>query len=76
MSKITIMFESPEDIQQFLNIVKDYPYDMDLSKGSVIVDAKSLLGILNLGVRNAVTLNVHADSCHDLQKDIKKFIAA
>lgn len=76
MSKITIMFESPEDIQQFLNIIEGYPYDMDLIRGSVIVDAKSILGIMNLGIQNKITLNVHADSCHDLEKDIKQFIAA
>ncbi len=76
MSKITIVFDSTEDIQQFLNIIKDYPYDMDLAKGSIIVDAKSILGIMSLGIQNKITLNVHADCCNDLEKDIKQFIAA
>lgn len=75
MSKMKIMFESPEDIQEFLKIVEDYPYDMDLARGSVIVDAKSILGIMNLGVKNEITLNVHAESCHELKADIIKFIA-
>lgn len=70
------MFESVEDIQAFLNIIQDYPYDMDLSKGSVIVDAKSLLGIINLGIQKSITLNVYADACDELEEDIKQFIAA
>lgn len=76
MSKMKIMFESPEDIQAFLNIIEGYPYDMDLSKGSITVDAKSILGIMNLGIKNEITLNVHAESCHELAKEIKPFIAA
>ncbi len=76
MSKMTIMFESPEDIEAFVNIVNEFPYDMDLEKGSIIIDAKSFLGIMNLGVQNAVTLHVHSDSCHELQKQIKPFITA
>lgn len=75
MSKMTIMFETPEDIQEFVGIVNGYPYDMDLEKGSIVIDAKSLLGIMNLGVQNTITLHVHADECNELERDMKPFIA-
>lgn len=76
MSKMTVMFESPEDVKEFVNIVKDYPFDIDLERGRFIVDAKSLLGIMNLGMQNHITLKVHSDACEDLKKEIKQFIAA
>ena len=31
------------------NIVEKYPFDMDMKRGRYIVDAKSLLGLMNLG---------------------------
>lgn len=76
MNKITIKFETPEDIQKFVNIVTNYPFEMDLIRGKFIVDAKSLLGILNLGVNNEITLNIHSDVCDDLKKEISQYIAA
>lgn len=76
MSKMKIIFDSPEDIQAFISIIEDYPYDMDLSRGSVIVDAKSILGIMNLGVKSEITLNIHTESCSELEDNIKQFIAS
>ena len=49
---------------------------MDLSRGSVVVDAKSLLGIMNLGFNHVVNLRVYADECAGLRQDIRKYIAA
>ncbi len=76
MSKMTIMFETPEDVKEFVNIVKDYPYDIDLERGRFVVDAKSILGIMNLGVQNEITLKAHTDVCEELRKELKQFIAA
>lgn len=76
MSKMIIKFDTPEDIQQFVNIVENYPYEMDLVRGKFIVDAKSLLGIMNLGVNNKITLNVYSEICDELKTEISQYIAA
>ncbi|MFI3171945.1 MAG: HPr family phosphocarrier protein [Eubacteriales bacterium] len=76
MSKMIIKFDTPEDIQQFVNIVENYPYEMDLVRGKFIVDAKSLLGIMNLGVNNEITLNVYSEICDELKTEISQYIAA
>lgn len=76
MSKINVTFRNPGDVMEFVRRVEKYPYDMDLSRGSIVVDAKSLLGIMNLGFNQVVSLKVYSEECSQLQQDILEFIAA
>ncbi len=76
MSKLKVRFKNPHEVADFVNRVEKYPYAMDLSRGSVVVDAKSLLGIMVLGLGQVVSLSVYADECGQLCQDIKKYIAA
>ena len=50
MSKMQITFKNPEEIVAFVNTVSRFDFDMDLKKGCALVDAKSLLGIMHLGL--------------------------
>ena len=59
MSELKLVFHQPEDIMEFVNVVQNFPYDMDMKKGSLIVDAKSLLGLMNLGLQQEVKLQVY-----------------
>ena len=68
-------FKDPEEVVDFVNRVERYPFAMDLSRGSVVVDAKSLLGIMVLGLNQVVSLSIYADECTQLCQDIEKFIA-
>ena len=56
MSQRTIIFSSPEDVLNFVRTVEKYPYDMDLESGRAVVDAKSLLGLMNLGLNKEIEL--------------------
>lgn len=76
MNTINVSFKNPNEVLDFVSRVTKYPYDMDLSRGSVVVDAKSLLGIMNLGFNQVVNLKVYSDECYDLCHDIEKYIAA
>lgn len=76
MSIINVTFRNPNEVLDFVNRVEKYPFDMDLSRGSVVVDAKSLLGIMNLGFNQVVNLKVYAEDCSQLCQDIEKYIAA
>ena len=42
MNKFKVKFKDPEEVVDFVNRVERYPFAMDLSRGSVVVDAKSL----------------------------------
>lgn len=76
MNELHVTFSNPNDVLDFVNRVEKYPYAMDMSRGSIVVDAKSLLGLLNLGFNQVAVLKVYAEECGDLRRDIEKFIAA
>ena len=75
MNKFKVKFKDPEEVVDFVNRVERYPFAMDLSRGSVVVDAKSLLGSMVLGLNQVVSLSIYADECTQLCQDIEKFIA-
>ena len=56
MSEMKITFKHPDEILDFVNTVSKYEFDMDMKKGHVVVDAKSLLGIMHLGINNEIAL--------------------
>ena len=76
MSKRIVVFQNPSDILEFVRKVEKYPYDMYMKRGRYIVDAKSLLGLMNLGFQNEIELKVYEEECDDLWKDIEKYVAA
>ena len=75
MSKMQITFKNPEEIVAFVNTVSRYDFDMDLKKGRAVVDAKSLLGIMHLGLNNVIELQMYSDHCEELQKELEKYAA-
>lgn len=71
-----VSFKTPEEVLNFVNTVTKYPYDMDMKRGRFVVDAKSLLGIMNLGLNNVISLQVHSENCEDLKKELLQYTAA
>ena len=76
VNKKRIIFKCPEDILDFLRRVEKYPYNMDVKSGKFVVDAKSLLGLMNIGTEKEIELKVYEDQCDDLWEDIEKYVAA
>ncbi|WP_334159823.1 HPr family phosphocarrier protein, partial [Muricomes intestini] len=56
MRDMIIKFKNPDEVRAFVNKVEKYPYDMDMKRGRFVVDAKSILGIMNLGFNNPIEL--------------------
>ncbi len=73
MKSIQIRLSFAEEVKAFVNIVNRYPYDMDLRAGRHVVDAKSILGIFSLDLGRPIALEVYADSCDDLEREIAQF---
>lgn len=76
MKQIMIKFKNPEEVLEFVNKVAKYPFDMDMKRGRFIVDAKSILGIMNLGFNNPIELKVYNEDCDELKEEISKYLAA
>lgn len=76
MSQMKVIFQSPEEILDFVNKIGKCPYHCDLKRGRFTADAKSLLGTMNMGLKTEIVLKVYGDDCESLEKDIKPYIAA
>ena len=74
MKTATIKLSSIEAVRNFVDVVRKYDCDIDLSSGRYIIDAKSIMGIFSLDLMNPVKLTVHSDDCGDLMNEIKDYI--
>ena len=62
----------------FVNIVNKYEFDVDLTSGRYVVDAKSIMGIFSLDLSKPVNVEIHAEDdelekCNELVEQLKEF---
>ena len=74
MKTFNILLKSINDVKDFVNIVNKYDFDVDLTSGRYIVDAKSIMGIFSLDLSKPIKVEVHSDSADDFINEIKYFI--
>ncbi|MBQ0011176.1 MAG: HPr family phosphocarrier protein [Clostridiales bacterium] len=73
MVRFPIRFQSISDVKEFVQVVNSYPYDVDLSSGRYVVDAKSIMGIFSLELQSVINLEIHSNSCDDLVSALSPF---
>ncbi len=73
MKSVKISLQMAQNVKDFVSIVQEYPYEIDLRSEKYVVDAKSILGIFSLDLSKPVTVEIHSDSCDDLIDALKKF---
>ena len=73
MKSIKISLQMAQDVKEFVKIVQDYPYEIDLKSDKYVVDAKSILGIFSLDLSKPLVVEIHSDNCDDLVEALKKF---
>ncbi|GAE88168.1 HPr family phosphocarrier protein [Acetivibrio straminisolvens] len=74
MKSFNISLKSITDVKDFVNIVNKYDFDIDLTSGRYVVDAKSIMGIFSLDLSKPIRVDVHADECGGFCEEIKNFI--
>lgn len=74
MTTTTIALKMSGDVQEFVNILIGFGFDIDLVSGRYIVDAKSIMGIYSLDLTKPIQLNAHTDDAEELFAAIDKFI--
>ena len=75
MQKIELKFDQPEEIIDFVHIMNRYECDADVKYGSMVVDAKSIVGVLSLARSKTVEVILHTDECQNLLDEIAQFAA-
>ena len=73
MKSVKISLQMAQNVKDFVSIVQEYPYEIDLKSEKYVVDAKSILGIFSLDLSKSVTVEIHSDNCDDLIAALKKF---
>ena len=75
MSEMKLTFKTPDEIVEFVNTVSKYEFDVDVRRGRVVVDAKSLLGIIHLGLNSISELKMHTADGEELETELLKYAA-
>lgn len=62
MRTVTISLPDANSVQQFVDIVSSLPGSFDLVSGSYLLDACSLIGVIQLDRSQPLSLNVQLDT--------------
>lgn len=73
MKSVKISLQMAQNVKEFVKVVQDYPYEIDLKSDKYCVDAKSILGIFSLDLSKPLIVEIHSDDCNDLIEELKKF---
>ena len=71
---MTVHISNIRDAQTFCALTADYLDDVDLRQGRYVVDAKSVLGILSLNLKEPILLDVYGDDASALLGKLGKFL--
>jgi len=74
MKSFNILLKSINDVKDFVNAANKYDFDIDLTSGRYVVDAKSIMGIFSLDLSKPIKVEVHSDNCDKFCEDVKNFI--
>lgn len=76
MTTCKISLNSIEQVKEFVGYANASKFDIDLTSGRYVVDAKSIMGIFSLDLTKQLELSVHAseEEAADFMDEIKAFI--
>ena len=73
MKTVQISLNSIDKVKSFVNDVTKFDYDFDLVSGRYVIDAKSIMGSLDLS--KPIDLNIHAEeNIDDVMAVLKPYI--
>lgn len=62
MISYSVCLRDSDNVKKFVSIVDKLNYDVDLLDGSVVVDAKSLIGVMTMDLSEKLELRLHTDN--------------
>lgn len=75
MNEHQIMLNATEDVKEFVNAASRCDFDIDIFYNRVIIDAKSLLGILSMDLTKELTVRCYGENSQ-FSEVIAKFAVA
>lgn len=74
MKTFNILLKSIDDVKKFVNIVSKYDFDVDLTSGRYVVDAKSIMGIFSLDLSKPIKVDVHSENAESFTAELAPYI--
>ena len=74
MKTVKVRLSSIEAVRDFVEVVRQFDGDIDLSSGRYIVDAKSIMGIFSLDLSKPIELTIHSDKTDDILATLAPYI--
>jgi len=74
MKTFTVLLSSINDVKNFVNVVTKYDFEIDLTSGRYIVDAKSIMGIFSLDLSKPIKVEAHSEDCEQLLSELAPYI--
>ncbi|MBQ8540486.1 MAG: HPr family phosphocarrier protein [Clostridia bacterium] len=74
MKSFKVMLSSIVDVKNFVNLVNEFSFDVDMVSGRYVVDAKSLMGIFSLELSKPIVMRVYSEETEAFEKALKEFI--
>ena len=70
-----IRLNETADVKEFVQAASKCDFDVDISYNRVIIDAKSILGILSMDLNKVLTVTCHGED-HEFNRFLQKFAVA
>lgn len=74
MVSANILLNTINDVKNFVNIVTKYDFEVDLTSGRYIIDAKSIMGIFSLDLSKPIKIDAKCEKDSKFLEEIKPFI--
>lgn len=74
MITLDVAIKDREEVKEFVGRASKLPFDLNLGHGKIQVDAKSIMGVLYLGINRMLKLEANTDDEECLKSTMEKFI--
>lgn len=75
MTKVMVKLSTIESVYDFVAVVMKAECDVDIISGKYLVNAKSVMGLFSLDLRQPIEVHIHADNCDELLAELAPFKA-
>ncbi|MBR5536027.1 MAG: HPr family phosphocarrier protein [Clostridia bacterium] len=74
MKSFKVVLSSVIEVNNFVNAVNEFDFDVELVSGGFVVDAKSMMAIFSLELASPLTMRVYCEETDDFEKALGGFI--
>ena len=75
MQAVTISLTQVDQVKQFVNLVGQFPFDVDVVSGRYTVNAKSMLGIYSLDLSKPIQVLIYSDDWEELKRELAELMS-